>query len=149
MSKTEEVQKAMIAAMKNKDKATKETLTVLLSALKGKAKDKQEPLTAEEEDAIVMREVKQTKETLASAPTTRVDIIEKAEERLKVLAQFAPTFLGEDDILAVVNEALKDLGLSAPTMRDKGAVMQKIMPQLKGKAEGALINEIVTRRLQS
>lgn len=148
MSKTEAVQKAMIAAMKSKDRETKETLTLLLSALKGKAKDKQEALTPEEEDGIIMREIKQTKETLHSAPPERKDIIEQSENRLKVLAQFAPESLSEEDILAVVDAALAELALEAPTPKDKGAVMKLVMPKLKGKAEGSLINDLVMQRLQ-
>ena len=67
MSKTQEVQAAMVAAMKAHDGERKTTLSLLLSALKGKAKDKRAELTAEEEDAIVMREIKQTMASSSSA----------------------------------------------------------------------------------
>ena len=70
MSKTALVQQEMIQALKNKDTQRKESLSLLLSALKAKAKDKRADLTPEEEDAIILKEIKQTKETLESAPQT-------------------------------------------------------------------------------
>ena len=64
MSKTDEVRKAMVEAMKAKDKDTKDTLSLLLSALKNKAIDKRAELTEEEEIQVVLKEIKQTKETM-------------------------------------------------------------------------------------
>lgn len=148
MSKTEEVQKAMIAAMKNKEKERKESLTLLLSALKAKAKDKQSPLTEEEENAIIMKEIKQTTETLESAPADREDIIEQCKDRLAVLREFAPSFMSEDEINAVIDRVLAELGLEAPKPMDKGKIMKKLMPQVKGKAEGSVVNQLVMERLQ-
>ena len=68
MSKIEEVRSAMVAAMKAGDKETKETLSMLLAALKNKAIDKRSDLTEEEETQVVMKEIKQTKETLEMTP---------------------------------------------------------------------------------
>ncbi len=67
----------------------KETLTLLLSALKLRAKDKRADLTEEEEDSIILKEMKQTKEMLDTAPAEREDIIAKAKARLEVLQEFA------------------------------------------------------------
>ncbi|MEE0776484.1 MAG: GatB/YqeY domain-containing protein [Bacillota bacterium] len=148
MSKTETVQKEMVAAMKNKDKERKESLTLLLSALKAKAKDKQAPLTEEEEDAIIMKEIKQTTETLESAPSDREDIIKQSKDRLAVLREFAPSFMGEDEINAIIDQVLAELGLKNPTPMNKGVIMKKLMPQVKGKAEGSVVNQLVMKRLQ-
>ena len=148
MTKTEALQKEMIAAMKHKDKERKESLTLLLSALKAKAKDKQAPLTEEEENAIIMKEIKQTTETLESAPADREDIIKQSQDRLTVLREFAPSFMSEDEINAVIDQVLAELGLDAPKPLDKGAIMKKLMPQVKGKAEGSVVNGLVMKRLQ-
>ena len=77
MSKIDEVRAAMVAAMKAKDKETKETLSVLLGALKNKAIDKRADLTEEEEIQVILKESKQTKETLEMTPADRTDIIEE------------------------------------------------------------------------
>ncbi|MEG0999200.1 MAG: GatB/YqeY domain-containing protein [Clostridiales bacterium] len=147
MTKTETVQKEMIAAMKAKDKPRKESLTLLLSALKAKAKDKREPLTEEEENAIIVKEIKQTKETLETAPADRTDIIDQANQRIEVLNEFAPTFMGEDEINKVIDSILAELGLDAPTPMDKGKIMKKLMPQVKGKADGGMVNQLLMQRL--
>lgn len=147
MTKTEEVQKAMIAAMKAKEKERKESLTLLLSALKGKAKDKREPLTEEEENAIIVKEIKQTKETLESAPADRTDIITQCESRIAVLNEFAPQFMGEGEINAVIDQIISELGLNVPLApMDKGKIMKSLMPRVKGKADGALVNRLVMER---
>ena len=68
MSKIEIVRAAMVTAMKNKDKARKDSLSMLLSALKNAEIDKRSPLTEEEENAVVKKEIKQAKETMDTAP---------------------------------------------------------------------------------
>ena len=85
MSMTEQVRQSMVAAMKAKDKPRKETLSMLLAALKNKAIDKRAELTQEEEIQVVLKEIKQTKETMELAPADRVDIIEECKKRIAVL----------------------------------------------------------------
>ena len=78
MSKIDVVRAAMVQAMKAKDKARKDSLSMLLSALKNAEIDKREPLTEAEEDAIVKKEIRQTQETYDLAPADRDDIREEA-----------------------------------------------------------------------
>ena len=84
MSRVDVVRAAMVEAMKAKDKARKDSLSMLLSALKNAEIDKRSPLTEEEADAVVKKEIKQTKETLELAPADRADIREEAQARLAV-----------------------------------------------------------------
>ena len=80
MSKIDVVRAAMVEAMKAKDKERKDSLSMLLSALKNAQIDKREaPLTEDEENAIVKKEIKQVKETIDTAPADRADIIEEEE----------------------------------------------------------------------
>ena len=90
MSRVDVVRAAMVEAMKAKDKARKDSLSMLLSALKNAEIDKRSPLTEEEADAVVKKEIKQTKETLELAPADRADIREEAQARLAVYQEFAP-----------------------------------------------------------
>lgn len=147
MTKTETVQKEMIAAMKAKNKERKESLTLLLSALKAKAKDKREPLTEEEENTIILKEIKQTKETLESAPSDREDIISQCKDRIAVLEEFAPQFMSAEEINGIIDEILKDLGLEQPTPMDKGKIMKSLMPKVKGKADGKMVNDLLMQRM--
>ena len=143
MSKTDEVRKAMVEAVKAKDKDTKDTLSMLLAALKNKAIDKREDLTEEEEIQVVLKEIKQTKESLDMTPADRTDLIEEFQKRIAVLEGFAPKMMDADEIKAIISGVLADLGINAPTGKDKGRIMKELMPKVKGKADGKLVNEIV------
>ncbi|MDR1800851.1 MAG: GatB/YqeY domain-containing protein [Lachnospiraceae bacterium] len=144
MYKIEEVRAAMIAAMKAGEKDRKDTLSMLLAALKNKYIDKRADLTPEEETAVIMKEIKQTKETLELTPADRTDIIEECNKRLAVLNEYAPKLMSEDEIKAIVEKVLKDLNLENPSVSDKGKIMKELMPQVKGKADGSLVSAVVT-----
>lgn len=144
MSKIDEVRADMVKAMKAKDKDTKETLSMLLAALKNKAIDKREDLTPEEETQVILKEIKQTKETLDMTPADRTEIIEECNKRLAVLEQYAPKMMDEAEIKEVVASVLAEMGLDVPTAKDKGKIMKNLMPKVKGKADGKLVNEIVS-----
>ena len=111
MSKIDEVRADMVKAMKAKDKDTKETLSMLLAALKNKAIDKREDLTPEEETQVILKEIKQTKETLDMTPADRTEIIEECNKRLAVLEQYAPKMMDEAEIKEVVASVLVEMGL--------------------------------------
>ena len=143
MSKTDEVRKAMVEAMKAKDKETKDTLSLLLSSLKNKAIDKRAELTEEEEVQVILKEIKQTKETMELAPADRTDIIEECKKRIAVLENYAPKMMDTDEIKAIIAAVLADLGIEAPTGKDKGKIMKELMPKVKGKADGKLVNDIL------
>ena len=147
MSKMEDVRAQMVQAIKSGEKERKEALSMLLAALKAKFIDKREELTEEEENAVVLRELKQTKETLESAPADRADIREQCERRITVLQEFAPREMSEEEIRAQIQASLAVLGIEQPTIRDKGRLMKELMPRVKGKADGALVNRLVTELL--
>ena len=144
MSKIEEVRSAMVAAMKAGDKPTKESLSMLLSALKNKAIDKRADLTEEEEIQVVLKEIKQTKETLEMTPADRADIIDECTRRIAVLEQYAPKLMDEEEIRHMINATLSELGIDSPTAKDKGRIMKVLMPKVKGKADGKLVNQMIT-----
>lgn len=143
MSKMEDVRKAMVEAMKAKDKERKDTLSMLLAAMKNKAIDKRADLTEEEEIQVVLKEIKQTKESLELTPADRTELIEDYKKRLSVLEEFAPKMMDADEIKTVISGVLADLGIDAPTGKDKGRIMKELMPKVKGKADGKLVNEIL------
>ena len=116
MSMIDVIRKEMMTAMKNKDKERKESLSMLLSALKNAQIDKREDLTEAEENTIIAKEIKQTKETMDTCPADRTDIIDECKARLAVL-------------------------------EEKGKVMKNLMPRVKGKADGKLVNQLVGAKL--
>ena len=148
MSKIDEVRSAMVAAMKAGDKERKAALSFLLSSLKNKAIDKRADLTEEEEGQVILKEIKQLKETLETTPADRTDLIEESRKRLSVIEEFAPKMMSDDEIRAVVSEVLSELGIDAPTAKDKGRIMKDLMPRVKGKADGKAVNAIVASMMQ-
>ena len=148
MSKIDEVRSAMVAAMKAKDKDTKETLSALLAALKNKAIDKRADLTEEEEVQVILKEIKQVKETQEMTPEDRTDIKEECEKRLAVLEQYAPKMMDEAEIKEVIASVLSELGIAEPTGKDKGKIMKELMPRVKGKADGKLVNQVLMGMLK-
>lgn len=147
MSKIDEVRADMVKAMKAGEKEKKDTLSLLLAALKNKAIDKRADLTPEEETQVILKEIKQTKETLEMTPSDRTDIIEECQKRLSVLELYAPKMMDTAEIEAVITETLAELGIDAPSAKDKGRIMKTLMPKVKGKADGKLVNQLLMARL--
>ena len=143
MSKIDTVRAAMMQAMKDKDKARKDALSLLLSALKNKAIDKRADLTEDEENAVIFREIKQAQETIDTTPEDRVQTIEEAKLRMSVYSEFVPKLMGEDEIREVIRAVLAELAIEKPTAKDKGKIMKTLMPRVKGKADGSLVNQVL------
>ena len=144
MSKIDTVRGAMMQAMKDKDKARKDALSLLLAALKNKAIDKRADLTEEEENAVIFREIKQAQETVDTTPEDREQIIEEAKLRISVYSEFAPKLMDESEIREVITAVLAELAIETPTAKDKGRIMKTLMPRVKGKADGGLVNQVLS-----
>ncbi len=149
MNMIEKIRGEMVVAMKAKNKERKETLSALLSALKNAAINKGSDLTDLEEGNVIKKEIKTLKETLETCPKDRTDIIEEMTARIQILSEFAPEEMSEEQINSCIDEVLAELGISEPKSSDKGKVMKAIQPKVKGKADGKLVNQLVTARLQA
>lgn len=147
MAKVDTVRAAMVAAMKSGDKERKNALSMLLSALKNATIDKREDLTDEESDVVIRKEIKQTQETLDTTPADREDIIQQCRLRISVYEEFVPKMMEADEIDSVIDSVLAELGIDAPAAKDKGRIMKTLMPKVKGKADGKLVNELLTKRM--
>ncbi len=150
MSRIDEVRAAMVEAMKAKDKQRKDALSMLLAALKNFEIDKKDhtPITEEEADAVVKKEIKQTQETFELAPADREDIREEAAFRIAVYKEFAPEDMSVDQIKEIIGSVLEELGIDAPTVADKGKIMKVLMPKVKGKADGKVVNETLAAMMK-
>lgn len=150
MSKIDEVRAAMVEAMKAKDKPKKDALSMLLSALKNFEIDKKDhsPITEEEANAVVKKEIKQTQETYELAPADRDDIREEAAIRISIFKEFAPEDMGEDQIKEIILSVLAELSIETPSPADKGKIMKVLMPLVKGKADGKVVNEVLAAMMK-
>jgi uncharacterized protein len=147
MSKIDVVRQEMMKALKEKDMERKNALSVLLSALKAKFIDKRAELTEEEENTIILKEIKQVQETIDTAPKDRVELIEECKAKIKIYSEFVPQMMDEAEIRQTISDVLAKLNLSSPTAKDKGAIMKSLMPLVKGKADGSLVNRIISEML--
>ena len=150
MSKIDVVRAAMVEAMKAKDKQRKDALSMLLSALKNFEIDKKDhtPITEDEANAVVKKEIKQSQETYDTAPADRQDIRDEAAVRLAVYKEFAPADMTADQIREVIAQVLAELNIEAPAAKDKGAIMKVLMPRVKGKADGKVVNETLASMMK-
>ena len=82
------------------------------------------------------------------APADREDIKEQCSKRLAVYSEFAPEEMSEDEIKNTIQAVLNELGIAEPSARDKGKVMKELMPRVKGRADGSLVNRIVGELLE-
>lgn len=144
MAKTQEVQTQMMAALKAGDKPRKDALSLLLAALKNKQIDKRAPLTEAEEDAVILREIKEAQETIDTTPADRTAVIEECRARIAVYREFAPVQMDEAALRPIIVATLLELGITSPTAADKGRIMKALMPKVKGKADGKLVNQLVS-----
>ncbi len=143
MSKIDVVRKDMMEALKAKNAPRKEALSLLLAALKSKQIDKRSELTEDEENAVVMKEIKSAQEAIDTAPESRTDIIDENKFKISVYSEYAPKLMSEDEVKAALKDVLGQLGIEKPTPQDKGSIMKNLMPLVKGKADGKMINKIV------
>ncbi len=143
-----EIRNEMVAALKNGDKERKQVYSGILDALNKEAKALLvDNLTPEQEIAVIKRMLKQTNESIEKCPASRPEIAEKLMFERDIIAQYMPQQMNEDEIKAVIDEVFVELGITAPTKGDKGKIMKVLMPKVKGKADGKLVNEILMNAL--
>lgn len=147
MSLLDQLTKDMVAAMKAKDKETLSVVRMLKAAVTNEQISLGHDLTPDDENAVLSREYKQRKESLAEFESAgRDDLVEKTQHELAVVEKYMPEQLSADEISQIVQAAIEQTG--AESMCDMGKVMGVVMPQVKGKADGKLVNETVKQALQ-
>lgn len=137
----EVLQKEMIAAMKEKNKERKDTLSSLVSAVKKLAIDERvrEDINEELVDRAILKELKLVREQIETCPKDRCELLNTYKNRESIIEEFAPRMLSKEEILTILREEFAEVIES----KNKGAIMKSVMPRLKGKADGKLINECV------
>jgi uncharacterized protein len=137
----------MKQAMKNKEKEKLSVIRMLKAALQNEAiKFGKQELSEDEELTVLSREVKQRKDSLHEfTKAGREDLAGKIQTELTYVEIYMPKQLSEEEISAIVQETMVEIGASSKA--DMGKVMGAIMPKVKGKADGALVNKLVLQHL--
>lgn len=142
MSLLEQLTNDMKEAMKAKDKVTLGVVRMVKSSVSNEQIKLGHDLTADEELAVLSREMKQRVEELESyKDADREDLGEEIQGQIDVLKRYMPEQMSEEEVVAVVKETIAEVGASSKA--DLGKVMGALMPKVKGKADGKLVNQTV------
>lgn len=136
-------------AMKARDKVRLGVIRgIKAQVMNAKVADGNHDLTEDQINDIIMKEIKQQKESLEEfQKADREDLVKDQEAKLKIAEEYAPKQLSEDEVEKIVQDTMSQVG--AESMADFGKVMGAIMPKVKGKADGSVINKLVKKQLQS
>ncbi len=136
----------MKVAMKNKEKNKLSVIRMVKSSIQNESIKLGHDLTEEEELTVLTREVKQRKDSLLEFEKAgRSDLVQNLDEELSILSVYLPKQLSEEEVEQIVQEVISETGASSK--KDMGKVMGALMPRVKGKADGGLVNRIVQKNL--
>lgn len=142
------LQEALKDAMKNKDNVRRDVIRQTQSAIKQVEIDTRKELTPEEVVSILQKEVKTRRETIAELKGAgRAEPAAEAEAEVEIVESFLPQMMSREEITALVQQAIAETG--ATNAKEMGKVMGKLMPQVKGRADGGLVNQVVRELLGS
>lgn len=136
-----QLQKDMIAAMKAKDKTRKDAISALVSAVKKVAIDAgcRDNIPDDMVDQVILKELKSVKEQIDTCPADRTDLLEAYQARYDIMKEYAPKQLSAEEVKAIIVEKFADVVAT----KNKGMIMKNVMAELKGKADGKVINAVV------
>lgn len=143
------LQAEMIAAMKNRDKDRKETISSLVSAIKKTAIDKmcKDSITEELVDSVILKEKKTVQEMIDTCPASREDLMEQYKFKMAVINEFAPSLItNTEEIANKITKILTTSDIEIST-KNKGVIMKTIIPEFKGKADMKIVNNVVSELL--
>lgn len=146
MSLKEQLTQDTIAASKAGDKPKRDTLRMLQAAIKQIEIDDRVTLDDAGVLQVLTKQAKQRRESIAEFTSAgRDDLAAQEEYELGVIETYLPQMMSREEIEVLVKQVIADTGAASP--KDMGKVMGKLMPQVKGKADGRLVNEVVREQL--
>ena len=146
MTLKDNVQEALKKALKQQRKVEVSTLRLLLSEIKNAEIAQQKAADDSKVLDVITREVKRRRESIeAFKQGNRSDLVAQEEAELAILMSYLPEQMSREEIIATARQVIDTVGAQGPS--DKGKVMSQLMPQLKGKADGKEISDIVSELL--
>lgn len=136
------LQKDMMAAMKARDKVRKDAISSLVSAVKKAAIDEgtRDNISSDLVDRIILKEMKSVKEQIDTCPDTRTDLKAEYQARYDVISEYAPKLFSAEEVKEILVTQFADVIAG----KNKGQIMKAVMAELKGKADGKVINQVVS-----
>ncbi len=148
MSLKEKLQSDLHQAMRARDRVRLSVIRMLRSSIGYEEIDKKRALDDSAVLDIVSRQVRQRHESIQIyKDANRQELVDKETQELHILQEYLPAQLTDDELTALAQDIIQKVGASGP--RDKGRVMGRLMPQVRGKAQGGDVNRIVTALLSA
>lgn len=147
----EKLQSEMIAAMKEKNKPRKDTISSLIGAIKKVAIDKKckDNITEDLVNEVILKEKKTVQEMIDTCPKERTELLQEYTDRLSVINEFAPKLVTDkDEIKRMILSSLPDSSEIEINKSNKGIIMKHVMPSMKGKADMKIVNEVLGELLK-
>lgn len=141
-----QLQDDMIAAMKARDKVRKDAISALVSAAKKVAIDEgcRDDIKEELVNRVILKEIKSVKEQIETCPESREDLRAEYQTRYDIFMEYAPQMMSAEEVEKFITEKFAEVVAG----KNKGLIMKNVMPELKGKAEGSVINQVVAKLCQ-
>ena len=148
MTLREKIEVDIVQAMRSRDQARLDALRFLKSVIQAQEKSKGESLDDEGVVQVISKQVNDRRESIRMFQEgNRGDLVAKESVELAVLEAYLPPQLSQDELAQLVRQVIEEVG--ATTARDKGRVMGRLMPQVRGKADGTEVNALVEQILES
>lgn len=146
MTLSERLQTDLTQAIRDRDELRRDALRMAISAVNLAAKNARRDLSDDEVVALISRELKTRRETIETfAAAGRADTAATEQAKLEIIAAYMPEQLGDDELTALVSQAVEETG--ATSAREMGKVMAALMPRVRGKADGKVVSAKVAQEL--
>jgi len=138
------IQKDLVDAQKSKDQEKLETLRMVLAEIKNRSIDSKKDLKEKEVQEILRKEIKKRKDSIkAFKDGGRDELAQKEEREIAIIEKYLPAQMSEEEVQKAVSKIIKD-----NSGMDFGPLMGKVMKELKDKADGALVKDIVSKEIK-
>ena len=146
----EKIRTDMVESMKENNKFKKEVLSSIISTATNMAIDKgcKDNITEDIINAAILKELKTANEMLDTCPSDRLEQLEEFTLRIEILKEIAPKMMDKEEIQKCIIQIAGENNIELTT-KNKGQLMKVVMPQLKGKADGKLVNNVVQEMLNN
>jgi hypothetical protein len=146
MSLKDKLMEDMKTSMKNKDTIRKNVVTMVRAAVKQIEVDQRKDLTDEEILDIISKQVKEKRMVIEDFKRgSREDLVELTQKEIEILLQYLPEQLSEEELEQIVLDTMKEI--NASSLKDIGLIMKAVMPKVKGRTDGNIVNKIVRKVL--
>ncbi|MET3617284.1 uncharacterized protein YqeY [Peptoniphilus olsenii] len=141
MSLKERLMADLKTSMKNKDKLQKDVITMIRAAIKQKEVDERVELGDKDVENIIAKQLKEKKSSIAEFEKgNREDLVLQTKKEIEILLNYLPEQLSEDELRDIIKKTIDENDITS--MKDIGNLMKNVMPKVKGRADGNMVNKI-------